>query len=196
MIEIIKLNKKNHREAVKKAADFIRGGKVVVFPTDTIYGFLCDAGNKKAVNKIFTIKNRDRNKPLPVFVKDIKMSDDLALINADQKKFLEKYWPGKVTLIFARKTSKKLYGIDKKTIALRIPKYKPLNDLLNSLGVPLSQTSVNVSGTEPMIDIKGVVNQFDKLQIKPDLLIDGGRLKHKSSKVVDLTVTPPKVLRK
>lgn len=195
-MEIIKITNKNQKEVVKKAADFIRQGKVVVFPTDTVYGLISDAGNKKAVNRIFQIKKRDNKKSLPIFIKTINIAKNLAITDSVQTSLLKKYWPGKITVILKRKVSKKLYGIDKKNIALRVPKYKPLNELLEKLGFPLVQTSANISGINPITSIKEAILQFNNNHIKPDLLIDGGKLLGKSSKVIDLTVNPYKVLRK
>ena len=95
-----------------------------------------------------------------------------------------------------------LYGIDKETIALRIPDYKLVNDLLKKLNKPLIGTSANISGKPASGDIKDILNQFTlrrgsgQEKFQPDLIIDVGNLpKSKSSKVMDLTVFPPKILR-
>lgn len=194
-MEIIKIANKNHREAVKKAADFIKRGKVIIFPTDTVYGFLCDATNKKAVDKIFAIKKRSKKKPLPIFVKDIKMANHLSLIDKNQFKVIKKYWPGKTTFILKRKTGEKIYGVDKEKIALRIPKYRFFIPLFKNINFPLSQTSANISGIKPIINIREAIKQFKNRNNKPDLIIDWGNLRNKSSKIIDLTANPYKVLR-
>ena len=182
-MEVIKLNKKS----VLQAVDFLNSGGVVIFPTDTVYGFLALAENKKAVNKIYKIKNRPKSKPLPVFVKDLKMAKELAEINDKQIKILRNKWPGKYTFVLNKKDGKG-------TIALRIPKYKPLNDLLKKINKPLSQTSVNISGQDTLIKIADIEAQFAKQKI---LLIDGGNLKKsKPSKIIDLTENKLKFLRK
>jgi L-threonylcarbamoyladenylate synthase len=79
-MEILKLQQKS----INKIVEFLNGGGVVVFPTDTVYGFLADAQNKKAVEKIYKIKKRPKLKPLAVFVKDLKMAKELAEINEKQ----------------------------------------------------------------------------------------------------------------
>lgn len=158
---------------------------MVICPTDTVYGFLADASNKKAVEKIYKIKKRAKLKPLPVFVKNITMAKELAEIDGKQLKILKKYWPGKYTFVLKRKPGSKLYGVDKKTIAIRIPKYYFLNALLKKINRPLVQTSVNISGHETMRDSKDILKVFSKNNI---FIVSAGKLKKSSpSKIIDLT---------
>ena len=182
-MEIIKRSPK----ALNKTVFFLKKGGVVICPTDTVYGFLTDVTNKKAIEKIYKIKKRPKSKPLPVFVKDLKMAKDLAKIDEKQAKILKKFWPGKYTFRLKRKPSKKLYGVDKKTIAIRIPKHKFLNDLLKKINRPLVQTSVNISTQEPLKNIDRIIAAFGKNKLL-DLIIDGGNVKSaKPSKIIDLT---------
>lgn len=202
-MEVVKLSK----QTLNKAVEAIKEGQVVVFPTDTVYGFLADAGNKKAVDKIYKIKKRPRSKPLAVFVKDSKMAKELAEISEKQMRILVKYWlarpkptggggPGKSTFILRRKSAEdgplqKLYGVDKNTIALRIPKYKPLNNLLKKINKPLAQTSVNISGKPTLTKINDIINYVKNCGVSDTpqfLIIDGGDLpKRKPSRIIDLT---------
>jgi len=187
-MEVIKKSQK----VLDKMVEVLNNGGVVVCPTDTVYGFLADAENKKAVEKIFKIKKRPRSKPLPIFIRDLKMAEELAEIDDNKKKTFKKYWPGKYTFIL-KKTGIKLYGVEKNTIALRIPKYKFLNDLLKKINKPLVQTSVNISGQPTLTKISDTIKQFNKSDI---LLIDAGNLpKSKPSKIIDLTKNKIKTLR-
>ncbi|MSU54828.1 MAG: hypothetical protein EXS48_03305 [Candidatus Staskawiczbacteria bacterium] len=77
--------------AVATAAAILKKGGVVICPTDTVYGFLADASNKKAVAKIYNIKKRPKSKPLAVFVTDLKTAGELAQIDEEQNKILKKY---------------------------------------------------------------------------------------------------------
>ena len=164
---------------------FLKKGGVVVCSTDTVYGFLADASNKKAVEKIYKIKKRPKSKPLPIFVKDIKMAKELAFINEKQAKVLQKFWPGKYTFVLNRKLDTKLYGVSKNTIAVRIPKYNFLNNLLKKINQPLSQTSVNFSGKVSLSSISDIIKQFNKQNI---LIVNAGDIKKgKPSKIIDLT---------
>ena len=185
-----------NQSSANKAAQVIKKGGVVIFPTDTVYGFLADASNKKAADKIFKIKKRAKSKPLPVFVKDLKMAKVLAEISVEQEKLLKKKWPGKFTFVLKRKIGVKIYGVEKNTIALRVPKYKFLNILLKKINRPLAQTSVNVSNQPTLAKIGDIVKAFDKQKIQPDLIIDSGNLKkNKPSAIIDLTRRNIKILR-
>jgi len=184
-------------EIIEKTLEFLKKGKVVVFPTDTVYGLIADATNKKAVERIFKIKKRPKTKPLPVFVQDLKMAKKIAVIGKNQGKFLKSVWPGPITVILKRKSSKiKLYGVADDNIGLRISRYKIINYLLLAVGLPLVQTSANISGQPPARNIKEIMLQFKDKKHQPDLIIDGGTLLGKQSTVLDLTAFPPKILRK
>ena len=200
---ILKLTSNNINKTAEVAVEFIKNGKVIICPTDTVYGLICDAMDKKAVKRIFKIKNRSELKPVPIFVKDIKSAEKIAEINENQKIFLRKKWPGKMTAVLKRKGKNKIYGVDKETIAIRIPKHKLINLLFKKSDNFLAETSVNISGQPPLNDIKKIIQQFEKGYFiknsgwKPDLIIDAGKLKSKkSSTVVDLTGEKYKVLRK
>ena len=194
-MEILKVSSKNYSNIVRKSVEIVRKDGVVVFPTDTVYGLLADATNKKAVEKIFKIKGRQKGKWLPVFVKDLKSAKNISKIDKKQERFLRSVWPGKTTAVLKRKKGTKIYGVDKDTIALRIPNYALLNKLLERINKPLAQTSANISGKKPLNDVKEIIKQFEKE--KPDLIISVGKLKStKPSKVIDITGFQAKILRK
>ena len=181
---------------IKELAASLNKGKIIVCPTDTVYGMICDVRNKKSVNKLFEIKMRDKQKFIPFFVKDIKMAKSLAKVNKEQNSFLKTAWPGRVTVILERKKGKKLYGVNNNKIALRVPDHKLIKDLFKNINFPLSGTSANVSNKKSTINIKEVIDQFKNNKILPNLIIDGGRLnKRKPSTIFDLTVKPFKILR-
>lgn len=194
-MEILKVSFRNFQKVVNKIEKFLKEGKVIICPTDTVYGLIADATNKKAVGRIFKIKKRPKNKPVPIFIKDISAAKKLAEINEKQEAFLKLVWPGKITVVLNRKKSR-LYGVDKKTIALRIPKYGLLLSLAKQLNCPLTGTSANISNRPASTKIKEVIKQFKNQKQKPDLAIDAGNLKSsKPSKVIDLIGSKPKILR-
>ena len=180
---------------LKIAVKIIKEGGVVICPTDTVYGLLADATNKKAVEKVFQIKKRPKDKPLPIFVKDIKMAKNLTKLSNKQEEFLKKIWPGAVTAVLKRRKGLKLYGVAKNTIAIRIPKYGLLLSLAKQFNRPLTGTSANISGKPASGDIKEVLQQFKGKKHQPDLIVDAGILPGKPSKVIDLTTSPYKILR-
>jgi L-threonylcarbamoyladenylate synthase len=195
-LEKIKVSLKNLNSAIKKAVAIIKKGGIIVCPTDTVYGLIADARNKKAVKKIFKIKKRKEGKPIPIFVRDLKMAKSLAIIDKTQEKFLTKVWPGKVTAVLkAKSRAKKIFpksiiGSENK-IGLRIPNYKFLNILLEKLNFPLTGTSANISGKPSSTKIKDILKQFSLTKTGgrlPDLILNAGNLKFsRPSTVVDLT---------
>lgn len=197
-MEILKVSSRNFKKIIEEAIKFIKKSEVLVCPTDTVYGLICNAKNRKAVKKLFKIKRRSKRKPIPIFVRDIKMAESLAHINENQQKFLKKVWPGKITVILKRKNNlpKILFG-KTKTIGLRIPNYKLINILLKKLNQPLTGTSANISGRPASTKIQEILKQFENQKNQPDLILDSGNLKpSKPSRVVDLTGREIKILRK
>jgi L-threonylcarbamoyladenylate synthase len=185
---------KEEKAKIDYLRDLLKEGKVLALPTDTVYGLVCDISNKKAVKRVFKIKGRDIRKPVSVFVRNIEMAKSLAEINKEQEEFLKKAWPGKVTVVLRRKKGKKLFGVDKETIALRIPGHKLIKNLFKAIDFPLSGTSANLSGEGSAIEAKELLKQF-KVK-RPDLIVDGGRLKErKPSAIFDLTRKPIRILR-
>lgn len=195
----MKIIKEKSKEAVIEAIKSVKNGEVLVLATDTIYGLVADATSKKATDKIFKIKNRQKSKPLPVFVKDINMAKKIANINKNQEEFLKEVWPGKVTVVLERKKtsdiSKNIFG-NKKTIGIRWPDYKFINVLMNQIKKPLTGTSANLSGEGNISEVKKIINQFKNKKYRPDIIIDSGNLKKcKASTVVDFTKETPEILR-
>ena len=185
-------------EKISQIAKELKKGKVIICPTDTVYGLIADATNKKAVEKIFKIKKKPTNKPIPIFVRDIKMARKLAKIDKKQEMFLKSVWPGKVTVVLKAKNRKfpKGIGKPKKEIGLRVPDYEIINQLLRLCNRPLTGTSANISGKPASTKIKEVLKQFKNQKYQPDLIINAGNLpKSKPSTVIDLTISPPKILR-
>jgi len=196
-MSILKVDQRNLQTIVKIMVKSIKQGEVMVCPTDTVYGLIADATNEKAVKKLLKIKKRNTQKPIPIFVKDLKTAKKFALIDKNQEKFLKKVWPGKVTVVLNRegKLPKVLFR-NKKTIGLRIPDYKIINQLLLIINRPLTGTSANISGQPPSTKIKEVISQFKNQKFQPDLIVDAGNLKPgKPSIVLGLIIWPPKILR-
>lgn len=183
----------------------LKDGAVFVLPTDTVYGLVCDAKNKKSVEKIFKIKKRDKKIPLPVFVGDIEMAKEYAEIGEEQENILQKKWPGATTFIFKIQNPESRIQIKSKilnsklltkngTIALRMPDHGLIRQILSELGNPLAQTSANISGKPATTDIKEVVRQLGGEDL---IIIDAGYLPESSpSTIIDLTENKSKILRK
>lgn len=193
-MNILRANLRNLEEIITA----IKESKVLICPTDTVYGLVCNARSQGAVKKLFEIKGRSEEKAIPVFVRDIRMAKRLAIINKEQEKILRKSWPGKITFVLKYKKGKLpqiLLG-GKKTIGLRIPEYGLLGILLEKLNRPLTGTSANISGNPSSGNIKEIRRQFKDKKQQPDLIIDAGNLpKSKPSTVLDLTAQSLRILR-
>ena len=198
MTEILKVGR-DIKKIVQRIAELIRQGKVLVCPTDTVYGFITDATNKGAVERLFKIKKRQKDKAFPIFVRDIETAKKLAQVDERTERFLKKVWPGKVTVILKLKgksIKRKIYGVGKKTIGLRIPDYALIKLLLAKVNKPLTGTSANISGKPSSNKIREVIAQLRGQRILPDLILDAGNLKKaQPSTVIDLTKKKPKILR-
>lgn len=198
---VLKISARNLGSKIKTTVKAVKEGKILICPTDTVYGLIGRARDEKVVKKLFKIKDRQSQKTLPIFVKSLKMAKELAFVDEKQEKFLRKVWPGKTTVVLKTKSkARKLFkfGIvsSEKKIGLRIPKYKLINLLLQKLNFPLTGTSANVSGKPASGNIKKVLNQFKNKKYQPDLVVDAGDLpKSKPSTVLDLTTFPSKILR-
>lgn len=196
-MRILKIEKKNFQKTIKEAAEKIKKRKILICPTDTVYGLVGNAASREAVGKLLKIKKRPKEKALPIFIRDIKTAKKLAEINKKQEKLLKKFWPGKITFVLKKKAKAKIFGIGKKTIALRIPDYNLVNFLLRKTNLPLIGTSANISGKPASNRIKEIIKQFKSQKYQPDLIIDEGNLKpSKPSTIVDLTGKKIKILRK
>jgi len=195
-MQLVSLTPNNFQHAVELAAETIAAGSTIVIPTDTVYGIAANAFDEKAVQKVYQLKARDASKPLPIFVKNIGMAKKIARIGLKNQKLLEEYWPGKITAILKKTNTCQTYGTAGNTIALRIPFYPFVNSLLETLNLPITGTSANLSGQPASIKIDEVLAQFQNKPVKPTLVINAGDLDPaRPSKIIDLTGDKPKVLR-
>lgn len=187
--KVIKINPRNPEgDKIARAAAVIRSGGLVVFPTDTVYGLGADALNRKAVERVYRVKRRPRNKPLIIQVADIDQIDDLvAGVSGQAAILMKKFWPGALTLVFKKKSSPE-------TVALRMPDNRIALSLMKKAEVPLTSPSANLSG-EPSPSRTEEISE--ELLEKVDLVIDGGKTKiGRESTILDLTVSPPRILRR
>lgn len=192
----IKLKIENYDDALVASERVLRSGGVIAAPTDTVYGFIGNATDAHAIKKIFEIKQRSNEKAIPVFIKSIAEARRLAYISDAKARFLERVWPGAITVVFHHKN--KLPPIltgNNDTAALRIPNHPFLLELLKRLDFPLAQTSANISGMPPARNAEEIKNYFQKSIAKPALIIDGGLMNAAPSALIDYTGATIRVLR-
>lgn len=196
MSRVLRLSATTFSRVLSSTERVLRSDGIVIAPTDTVYGILGNATKPEVIKKIFRLKQRPEEKALPIFVKDIATARRIAYISDAKAKFLEKVWPGAVTVVFHHKEKlpKSLSG-GKDTIAIRIPDHELLLKLLGRLDFPLISTSANTSSRPPAKNVKEIKEYFVSSKIKPDLMVDGGELIGQPSTVIDFTGKEPMVLR-
>lgn len=172
-------------------------GNVVALKTDTVYGLLCNAFDKKSTDKMYRIKNREARKPLSIFVKSVDEVEkyvDSENLTTYVKRIMEKYWPGALTIIFKKKDDA-FDGITSgvSSIGIRIPNDKDLLYILNNVDFPLAQTSCNISGEK---EYRNADEIKSKLGDYIDLIVDGGEVKENiPSTVLSVECNEPIILR-
>ncbi|MCR5483463.1 MAG: threonylcarbamoyl-AMP synthase, partial [Bacilli bacterium] len=137
--------------------------KVIIFPTDTVYGIGTPIFDTEGINKIYEIKKRPKEKPLACLCKDIKQIDDIAILTDDAIKLINEFLPGPLTIILNSK-DEVIKKIGYKTIAVRIPNDNLALKILEDNG-PMLTTSVNESGCVPE-------NEYDEIYKKYNNLVD------------------------
>lgn len=190
------------KSLITAAARSLKKGRVLVLPTDTIYGLSCRADDKKAIKKIFLLKKRDHISALLVLVNSLAMLKKYVFVSSDQVKKIKDYWqngerPTTVILRHRGLLPKELTGTSD-GLALRLPKSKFLIKILGRVGVPLVSTSLNASGEKTITDLSNLLPQFPTAARDLDLVIDSGKSKRRQpSRLIDLRAgTRPIVLRK
>ena len=196
-MKILKLDEKNYEKAIEETMVFLKADQTIVIPTDTIYGLACDALNEKAIEKLLKIKERDRQKGLPIFVNSVEMARRLSYIDKRKEEFLNKIWPGPITVVVhAKDAVPRIATGNRETVALRLPDHKFITDLITAFGKPITGTSANISGNEPIRSAIEAREQWKRETTKPVLIINAGEIKNtEPSTIVDITGPSPIILR-
>jgi len=198
----LKINLKNYKsEDVNLIVDFLKRGKIIAYPTDTIYGLGCDATNARAVKRIFRIKKRQLNCPLLVLVKSYCMLHDICHVSKKQDQYIRSVWPPTTRdaqnpnykykekpttfILKSRGVLPSIVAGGLDSLAVRLPKNDFLTKILKNINQPLISTSLNISG-QPVISDLSRLNVYFKADT-PDLLIDAGKAKKaRVSAIIDI----------
>lgn len=166
--------------------------KILIFPTDTVYGIGCSVFDKEGMEKIYEIKHRPKDKPLACLCANMKQIDEIAYLNDKARKIINVFMPGALTLILkAKENVKEITGFD--TIGVRIPNSKIALKILIENGAMLT-TSVNESGKMSLNDYNQIVDEYGKLVdkvYKPN----GEKSSNKASTVLSIINGEIKILR-
>jgi L-threonylcarbamoyladenylate synthase len=180
---------------IEKAVELLKAGKLVAFPTDTVYGVGANVFNDEAVEQIFAVKKREPDKPLQVLIASKSDLQVIARIQSDAlDRLASEFWPGGLTVVMpAREDFPHRVRCGGDTIGVRMPANAIALKLIETFGGPVAATSANVSGLSDPVNAEEVM---EYLGGKIHLIIDGGPTPgNVPSTVVDISVHPPLILR-
>lgn len=181
-----------NKKIIKKAVKTIKNGGLVIYPTETCYGFGGNATDIKVLKKIYKIKKRVWKKPIPIIVSDLKTMKKYGRVTKKIKLLVKKFMPGPLTIITQKK--KTIPDIlNPNEIAFRISSHTIAALLAKGVGLPITATSANISGKPPIYKIEEIIKTFNK---KVDMILDCGNLpKIKPSTYIDMKTDIPKIIR-
>lgn len=194
-MRIVSFKPDTAKEVFEKSLEVLKGGGVIAYPTESFYALGVLATDEAAVQILCRIKNRPANKPLPVIVGDIEtLKSMVKSVPLQAKTLIEKFWPGPLTIIFEAVSGlPALLTGGTERIAVRIPGESVALNLARIARLPVTATSANPSGSAPARSAQEVIDYFGE---SIDLVIDAGETPGgKPSTIVDVTVTPLKILR-
>lgn len=191
---ILEINPDNPQpRLISKVAAVLAQGGIIAYPTDTTYGIGCSILNKRGIERIYTIKQRDKKKPFSFVCSDLSDIARYAKVSNYQYKLMKRLLPGPYTFVLnAASSVPNLLVTKQKTVGIRIPDNRVCLAIIRELGHPIITTSANRSGEEPIGD-PFVIDQ--ELGQQLDLVVDGGSLSVSVSSVISLIDDVPEVLR-
>ena len=183
------------KRLLAQAADIVRDGGVIVYPTDSTYALGCHIGDKQALDRIRAVRRLDKLHHFTLVCRDLKELSIYARVDNTSYRILKHYTPGPFTFLLhaSREVPRRLVHPKRRSIGIRVPDHAIAQALLEALGEPLMSTSLilpnDAEALSDPIDIR------ERLAPRVDLIIDGGSGGLTATTVVDLTVSPPEVVR-
>lgn len=163
-------------KTILEISNAIKKGKIIVFKTDTVYGIGTNAFDMKACEKVYEIKGRPKQKPLCVLISDISMLNKLVdCINPTEKKLIDAFWPGPLTIKFRKKENvlPDIISAGDEFVRVRLLKEGLAYNIIKASGVPVVAPSANLSGNPTGIYIKNIINELND---KVDYILDSGNV--------------------
>ncbi len=179
--------------AIKHAADVLRAGGIVAYPTDTVYGLGANVFSPEALDKVMDAKQRPDEKSLPVLIGVRGHLRELVVaVPPSAEALIDAFWPGALTIVLLKQEGlSPLLG--ETTLAVRQPNHTAIQALLAAAGFPITGTSANLSGRPPATTAEEAAQQLGGAV---DLILDGGPAPGSTpSTVIDCTVQPARILR-
>ena len=192
---LIKINPKNPQERlITKVVDILKKGGIIAYPTDTYYGIGCDIMNKKAIEKIYQLKQRNRIKPFSFICSGLKNISHYAKVSNYAYKTMKRLLPGPYTFVLeGSKLVPKIMLTQRKTAGIRMPNHPICLELVEKLGNPIITTSAAMPDGTNFFD-PSLIHDFFHPRI--DVVIDGGPVPGHPSSVISLINDMPEVIRK
>jgi len=181
-------------EKIEEVIKLVKKGGIACFPTDTVYGLGVDAENRKAVARLYRVKNRPSKKPLILFIGEKEKASYFAQITSlKARRLMSEFWPGPLTLIFKASLSCPPTLVSEEKVGIRFPAHPIPQKIIKKGGLFLATTSANISGEKSPLTPEEVSEALKK---RMDLLIDGGEVPlGKESTVIDVTGPSPRLIR-
>jgi tRNA threonylcarbamoyl adenosine modification protein (Sua5/YciO/YrdC/YwlC family) len=181
------------KRLVRQAADIVRTGGVIAYPTDSCYALGCDRANTKALERLRRIRGLDERHHLTLMCRDLAEMAKYAVVDDAQFRLIKSVTPGSYTFILRARREVPRRLTRKKTIGVRVPGHPVAHALLAELDQPMLSATLLLPGEElPLSDAQDI---RDRLEREVDLVIDGGSCGAEPSTVIDLSGEAPRVLR-
>ncbi|MBF0232516.1 MAG: threonylcarbamoyl-AMP synthase [Desulfamplus sp.] len=178
---------------ISKVVELLKDGCVIAYPTDTFYGIGCDIMNKKAIERVYQLKNRDKNEPFSFICSDLKHISEYAKVSNFAYRNMKRVLPGPFTLILpGSKMVPKIMLTKRKTAGIRVPDNNIVLAIARELGHPVLSTSASDSNGAVFSDPSLIHDHFATLL---DAVIDGGAVPNVASSVVSLIDDVPEIIR-
>jgi tRNA threonylcarbamoyl adenosine modification protein (Sua5/YciO/YrdC/YwlC family) len=177
---------------IRRAVEVLLQGGVIAYPTDTVYGLGCDLTNKHAIDRLYALKGMERTQKLSFICPDLSDIARYAVVDNPVYRVLRRFLPGPYTFILqATRDVPKLVQMKRRSVGIRIPALQAPRSLAQELGRPIISTTAARPGEEPFVDPHEIHAAFPGLA----LVLDGGAGGITPTTVVDLTQSPPTVVR-
>ncbi|HOP34855.1 MAG TPA: L-threonylcarbamoyladenylate synthase [Syntrophales bacterium] len=191
---LVSINSENPQmRLIRKAVDILENGGIVIYPTDTVYGIGCDLLNRRAIERIYDIKQRSRKQPFSFICADLKDISQYAIVPNYAYKAMKRLLPGPYTFVLeASRLVPRIILPKRKSVGIRVPDNRICLALVSAFGRPVISTSVTTADGDIMTDPGEIEEKFKN---RVDMVIDGGILPPAESSVVSFLEEVPEVIR-
>ncbi|HLX13241.1 MAG TPA: L-threonylcarbamoyladenylate synthase [Bacteroidota bacterium] len=180
---------------IATALETLRNGGIIIYPTDTVYGFGCSIFDTRAIDRIYQIKQQDASKPFSFICSDLSHISEFAKVSNPAYRMMKQLIPGPFTFILPASRLKQLPKSlisSRKTVGIRVPGNEICRAIVRELGHPLLNASVTIGDDEIVSDPEEIKRLFGK---QVDIILDGGVSATRFSTVLDLTEEQPVIVR-